>query len=257
MNTFQKPGFFFRAFCLFSWTLLSVGNGQGSIIVGLVIDPAVTAGPNSSSTRSGPGTWHLYAVDTSSTDFGISTINVTISSSSNMAANNRAPETNYDSDGLGDPVESGFALLHQTLGNNTPIVQFTGAQPPPPSSNSSANVGVDYFPIGGFGQTASSFAAKYPNTILGPTIGSAWGSYSSVPFATVNGHNWLFLGEGTYVGTIPKITSANFTVYSNFSTSFSSIPAATVILTPEPATVLLLAVTAGAAILGSRRRGGG
>src|SRR4029079_18027570 len=144
---------------------------------GLIVDPTTTAGPNSSSNRSGVGTWQVFALDDSSGNSGISSYDVSLTvSAGTMTPNHRSPSTSYDADGGGTPAQSGFTFLRQTLGNNTPTVQLTGAQNTPPSADSSANVGVDYYPISGFGQTASSFAAKYSNTILGPTTGAAWGT---------------------------------------------------------------------------------
>src|SRR4051794_5941056 len=59
----------------------------GPMFVYLVVDPTTTAGAgvpavNSmtvTSSRSGAGSWHLYAVDDSTTDFGIRNYSITLS----------------------------------------------------------------------------------------------------------------------------------------------------------------------------------
>lgn len=235
-------------------------NGvDAAVIVGLVIDPATTAGSGSSSTRSGPGTWQVYAVDTGANSLGISSFDIRLKvATGTMAINNRLPQTNYDSDGVGTPVQAGFNTVRQTLGNNTASVEFTGAQGPPPSANSSANVGIDFFPVGGFGQTASGFAAKYPNAILGPTTGSSWGNYA--PVSHISGRNWMLVGEGTYTDSTskPVITFVGATVYFNFSTNFNSIPpvGGTVVL-PEPSSIAHIGMLIALASIGFGTRNSG
>jgi len=247
--------------------LLFASGANAATILGLVVDPATTAGANSNSTRSGAGTWHLYAVD-NDTNFGISSFDATLTTVGGTFTNssNRSPATNYD-DGNGNAIPTGFNLLRQTLGNGTASVELTGAQPTPPSADSSANKGVDYFPIDGLGQTASGFAAKYPNTILGPTTGLAWGGYTDEGLtrtAAVNAagtNKWVFLGEGTYTGTL-QAPVGSVTVYNNFQTNFASTPppggASGLLIpaVPEPATLSLigLAMIGGFGVI--RRRNG-
>jgi len=234
--------------------LLVASSANASVIYGLVKDPATTAGLNSSSNRSGAGTWHLFGVDTSA-DNGISSFDAFVSSVGGLiSATNRAPQTNYDQDGGGTPGPAGFTLLRQTLGNGTAAVELSGAQPTPPSSNSGSNVGNDYFPISGFGQVTGTFAAKYANPILGPTTGAQWGTYNDPelvgPAATAlnpSGKKWVFLGEGTYTGQIQAPTGAT-TTYQDFATSFASTPPSggtqgAILSVPEPATLTLLGLT--------------
>jgi hypothetical protein len=245
--------------------LLVASTANAAVIIGMVVDPTTTAGANSNSTRLGPGTWHIFGLDTTAGSSGISSFDVTLTSTGNMAANNRAPATNYDSDDQGTAVPAGFNLLRQLLGNNSPVVNMTGALPVPPSADSSANVGVDYFPISGYGQTASSFATKYAKTVLGPTTGAAWGTYNDLdltgPIATAlnpTGQKWVLLGEGTYTGAIPTGVGVT-TIYTNFQNSFQSQPPAggtsfVNLSIPEPASIALfgLALVGGLGFL--RRR---
>jgi len=210
--------------------LLFASGANAAVIYGLVKDPSTTAGLNSSSNRSGAGTWHLYAVDTSA-DSGISSFDALVASTGGLvSATNRAPQTNYDQDGGGTPGPAGFTLLRQTLGNGTATVELTGAQPTPPSANSGSNVGNDYFPISGFGQNTGTFAAKYANPILGPTTGAQWGTYSDPELlgpeavtANPSGKKWVFLGEGTYTGQL-LIPTGSTTTYQDFATTFASTP---------------------------------
>jgi len=240
-------------------TMLVASSVNAAVIVGLAIDPNTTAGAGSNSTRSGNGTWHLYAIDNTPGSSGISSFDVTVTSSASMAVNNRAPSTNYDADGQGTTVGAGFSLLKNVIGNNTPVVELTGAQPTPPSADSSGNVSVDYFPISGYGQTAASFATKYSAAIAGPTVGASWGAYTPANLSTPQaaaanptGLKWVFLGEGTYTGTAPTAV-ASMTIYNNFANTFASVVPAggssVVVLPniPEPATIALF----GLAFVGS------
>src|SRR3954453_9167328 len=87
-----------RAAALFTDTLLFAtitGTvAHASVLTALVIDPPTTAGAGSNSTRSGAGTWHLFAVDNTNDNFGISSFDVTVQSLGGaMTASNRAPAT--------------------------------------------------------------------------------------------------------------------------------------------------------------------
>jgi hypothetical protein len=240
-----------RSLCAFVTLVAAASLPQlplkADVLVYLLVDPPTTAGGGATSTRSGAGTWHLYTVDDSPANFGISTYEVKVSATSGtLTANTRSPLTNFD-DGNSNFVSAGFSVLRSASGNNTSLIDFTGSQPLPPSANSSANVGVDYFPISGFGQTASSFALQYPNPRVA-SVSDSWGNYSLLaPYAGSSGtHNWLFLGEGTYNGAKPTISYAAMTICTNFSTTFQSALATTRVI-PEPSTLGLF----GLAIIGS------
>jgi len=258
--------------------LVLASSANAAVIYGLLLNPATTAGAGSNSNRSGAGTWQVFAVDNAAGNSGISSFDVTLSNpGGTIAASNRAPQTSYDADGGGTAASAGFTFLRQTLNNNTAIVELTGAQNTPPNANSSANVGVDYFPISGYGQTASGFAAKYSNAILGPTTGLTWGNYTdpllnpaatptdkntNVPLGNIaNGKNWVMIGEGAFTGgNGPTITAGTATVYSDFATTFLSTAAPaeshTLIGVPEPASIALLglAMVGGCGMI--RRRNG-
>jgi hypothetical protein len=138
-------------------TLFLATSANASVIVGLVIDPASTAGGGATSTRSGPGSWQVYALDDSNADFGISSYNITMTGTT--AINHRSPVTTIN-DGNGDPQTAGFNLL-RTATNGNPIQASQGLP------------GSTPFLIPGFGQTANSFAniaanATPPGTVVGP-----------------------------------------------------------------------------------------
>src|SRR4051812_8014571 len=78
--------------------LMMASSGQAGIILGLYTNPPTTSGV-ATSTRSGPGTWHLYAIeDAASSDLGIASYNVTMNGTT--ALNHRSPNgTALDSNG--------------------------------------------------------------------------------------------------------------------------------------------------------------
>src|SRR3954466_3647621 len=81
---------------------------QAGIVLGLIPNPASTAGVPSS-TRSGPGSWQLYAIeDATNNDLGIGTYNITMTGTT--ALNNRSPNGTA-SDVNGDVQNWGFSLL--------------------------------------------------------------------------------------------------------------------------------------------------
>jgi len=176
-----------------------------SMTLGLLLNPPTTAGPGVTSTRSGSGSWQVYAVDNSNTDFGISAYNITLVNAT--AINHRSPATTVV-DSNGDPQTAGFSGLRSGT-NANPIF---GLQALP---------GTTPFLITGFGQSAGNFATKTlaidaASSIIGPTTSGSWGTYSS-PFVSpsssyANGHNWLFLAEG--LGS-PTISTAQAYVYSD------------------------------------------
>src|SRR5689334_21309331 len=99
------------AACLASLLAISLatpGAARADILFGLLTDPTTTAGPGVNSTRSGAGSWQLYALDNSTLDFGIAYYNVTMSGAT--AINHRSPMTTA-MDQNGDFQTAGFTLL--------------------------------------------------------------------------------------------------------------------------------------------------
>jgi len=217
--------------------LFCASSADASVIVGLLLNPASTAGGGATSTRSGNGSWQLYAIeDTGSTDFGISSYNVVMSGTT--AVNHRSPVTTI-TDNNGDPQTAGFSGLRSGT-NANPIVASQGLP------------GTTPFLITGYGQTASDFITKsqaiQPTAaVVGPTTSGVWGAYNSPALnalETSTGHKWIFLAEGLGPAGLTSVTSSTITVYSNTGGTSISTPSSSVVLTetviPEPATLSLL-----------------
>ena len=216
---FRRGGLFFLLFA----SLWTASADAGAVFLRLVVDPPTTAGfgvptiPRDNSTgsfsvtsnKSGPGSFHLYALDAGADSFGIAYFQVGlfggVTSSSVL---NRSPIADFDTlDDQGNSVENasghaGFSLnlLRSGVGSN-PRIPVQGAQ----------DVGSVYR-IGGLGQTASNFN-NTPNLPAVPAGGirawsgitsGAWGNYATDP-APYNGKSWLLLGEGNYTGNLPSI----------------------------------------------------
>jgi len=214
---------------------------NASVIFGLVLDPPTTAG-GGTSTRSGAGTWHLYAVDNTNDNAGISGYNVAYNAAI-TAINHRTPAGNA-TDGNGDAQSAGFTGLRSGT-NVNPMVASQGLP------------GTTPFLINGFGQTPGTLAAKVsaidPAGSVAPTSSANWGTYTeaalngpdAVGFA--GGNAWMLMSEGAYTGAKPTlitdvVLTTIATVYSD-GQSHSSAAAQTqnVILgIPEPATLSLL-----------------
>jgi hypothetical protein len=219
--------------------LMMASGANAGVIVGLLVNPASTAGV-AVSTRSGAGTWQLYAIeDAASADQGISLYNITMTGTT--AINHRSPNGS-ETNGNGDSAAFGFTGL-RTGTNANPI----GASQPlysiadPLSSPQ----------IPGFGRTAGTAAAAVAAydaaaTSINATSGASWGTYLSpalVPLQTSTGHKWVFLAEG--LGTQPAVSAAVFSVFTNSSTgtsgpgTYSGTQLLTETSVPEPATLTL------------------
>jgi hypothetical protein len=228
-------------------TLVLASSANASVIVGLLLNPASTAGGGATSTRSGVGSWQLYALDDSSTDFGISSYNIAMSGTT--AVNHRSPVSTIN-DVNGDPQTAGFNLLR--TGTNVNPIQGSQGLP-----------GTTPFLITGFGQTASDFITKStaidPAAVtVGPTTSGVWGAYNSpvlssptlltgqgfaaAAAAVQAGKKWVFIAEGLGPAGVTDVTSAVVTIFSTAGGASSAATTSIIHLsdTPEPATLSLL-----------------
>jgi hypothetical protein len=199
--------------------LLVVAGGArtahaGRMYVFLVVDPGTTAGYGIPavnggygagatslrvvSNRSGPGTWHLYAVDDVTDSYGIRTFNVKLSPGSSgtiPAIENRSPsafwdDNEYFSDGTG-PFGAGFNDNRSSFNVN-------------PISGGQAVANIPQ--IGGLGMLTSNFQAKTGAASYAISISASgqWGRYSNDDIRNPI-KSPLFLAEGTYTGAPPTV----------------------------------------------------
>jgi len=188
---------------------MSATANAGSIYTWLVVDPPTTAGAGVAavsgagqnmvvnSSRTGVGSFHVYAVDDADNSSGLRSFFVKLNGTVSGVLN-RSPLANYDTEpvyGDGAPSNVGFDSPRTA----TPILG--GSQGP-------TNVPQ----VGGFGQTAGNFQAvtNAGSYQAAPTSGQ-WGNYAVGDGRTsgqlANGHirNAILLGEGLYTGAAPTI----------------------------------------------------
>jgi hypothetical protein len=238
--------------CLLVGTL-AARHADAATILAIGLNPPSTAGAGATSTRSGPGTFHIYAADDNAGSQGIGTYSISLGPAV-TASNNRSPVTTIQ-DSNGDSQSAGFNLLRSSSGVNP----MTGAENLP---------GQTPFLIKGFGQTAGSFtavaaAAPQPASVVGPTTSGNWGGpYVGGLLADWAGSTgpkkWVLLGEGLYnpallgptleTARAAMVPSATTTVYSSSTAGdFSQVAATTLVsvgyFTPEPATITMAALS--------------
>jgi hypothetical protein len=181
----------------------------------LVIDPATTAGAgvaavngfSVTSTRSGVGTWHLFAVDDADGSAGIRSYLVKLNNA--VVSNNRSPVTGWDTVAQDGPFTAGF---------NAPRTALNAGQDPGNQTQ-----------VSGYGISANNFVASLPTadpTAFASTTSGQWGIYAVADGQTsgtlADGHirNAIFLAEGTYAaGSTPSIDGT--TLIGNGGTAFN------------------------------------
>jgi hypothetical protein len=205
---------------------MSAAANAGTVYTYLVIDPATTAGAGIapiagggasmivSSSKSGAGTFHLYAVDDADGSAGLRSFFVKINAAAGGTVTgvlNRSTTGTWDTEpnfGDGSPSPAGFDFNHVT----TPLL--SGVQSP---SNT--------VQISGFGISAGNLqaATSAGSWSANPTSGQ-WGNYadpktSGQVGATGHIRNAILLGEGNYTGGAPTIDTT--TTFENGGTGGS------------------------------------
>jgi hypothetical protein len=236
-------------FALAAALALAATANAGPLYVFVVQDPANTAGAgvaavdgmSVTSTRSGAGTWHLYAVDDGTTTFGIKNYSVTLTG--HTAINHRSPVGTY-LDNNGDTQNAGFNDLRSGT-NINPIVAGQGL--------------VNATQVGGIGQTANNLPAVISGETSTTQVSSGqWGTYGDNVYQTggvasqapaINGpgasglpRSAVFLAEGA--GTA-SVSAASFSLWTSANLSSSAFASAYALnvnpfIIPEPATLAML-----------------
>jgi hypothetical protein len=205
--------------------------------VWLVVDPPTTAGAGIpatgvlavTSTKSGPSSFHLYAVDDVAGSFGLGSYSVKLTGTL-TSLNNRSPFAIWDDEDVNSYV-AGFGLLRTASGIN------------PVSAEQGETAGGAFVAkplIGGFGQSSSNFTAKMPpdfyEFLVGPTSGQ-WGNYADpntqgIILSTGHSRNALFLAEGTYTGAAPTVDLSPATAFTYWTSDPETNPGASRVTAP-------------------------
>lgn len=243
----RRPAIVIATSCLL---MLSTARAvHGSIVyVALVIDPPTTAfsgiptvnGFAGTSTRSGSGTWHLYAIDDRPNSFGIKGVSLVFSPGAGgtiPVIQNRLPITSWDDspnfESGGGPFSTGFNSFR-----GAPPLAVTGQQ----DNNAIAgNITVPL--IDGFGATASDFKTKTGGQSFDFTTNGQWGNYADFqPIDFGSGLRYpLFVSEGTYTSAPPTIntTASLISIWSNAAMTSWLSGTVTRLSVPEPSSLLL------------------
>jgi hypothetical protein len=262
-------------FAIMAVLAMSATANAGTVYAWLVIDPATTAGAGIpvvaaagsnlavNSSRSGAGSWHLFAVDDADASAGIRSFSVKLNGTISSVLN-RSPTTSWnDADDVAS--NAGFSDVRTT----TPTI--------------GAGQGVTNLPIiDGYGINGSNFGTKVPAAVsFAVTTSGQWGSYAAADGITsgivaASGHqrSAVLLAEGLYTGAAPTVdiatligaggTAVNFWNATGFPNQGSSTVSAgggtnalanTNPFVPEPATLTLvgLAVVGFGGLVGRRR----
>jgi hypothetical protein len=258
--------------------LLAAGFAQqaahaGPMFIYMFVNPVSTAGAGVpaangmtvSSSKSGSGTFQLYAVDDVTGSFGIKSYQIKLNGTITTFLN-RSPNGQWNDTDAAGPYPEGFNDVRTA-------VAATGI------TSGGQNPTNPYF-IKGFGITANNFVAANAGAPIfdsGSTFqitSGQWGNYSqALPHCSGEVcspgdgaiRNAIFLAEGNYSGAPPTVdlTTPGATLI-NYFTSASGSGAATAtqyssvwpfFLCPEPATPTLigLAVAAIGGYVGRRR----
>jgi PEP-CTERM motif-containing protein len=244
---------------------LAATANAGSVYLYMVVDPATTAGAgvpaaggfSITSTRSGAGTWHLFAVDDADGSSGIAQVKASLIGTVPVITN-RLTQTLYDTaDDTG--FKAGLTLLRSAANAN-------------PITGSSELIGTQPFTQTGQGITAGNYSGIPGATAFSGTTNGQWGLYNdgatTAGSVLGTGHirNALFVAEGTYTGLAPVVDLATSLVayYTQGGTSSATaigggatnpLIANTNPFIPEPATMTLvgLAVVGFGGLVGRRR----
>ena len=191
---------------------LTTSRADAATIVGILVNPLSTAGGGATSTRSGVGTYHIYAADDNVGTFGISSYDLTMGPLVTTSGH-RSPVTTIQ-DSNGDTWSAGFNLLRTA--SNAPSMQASQSLP-----------GMTPYLIKGIGQTAGDFGICHAAfCVVGPSTSPSWGGPYNNGLADWNSGNgpkkWVLIGEGIWNPSLPFtgsplqfVSAASFTVYGN------------------------------------------
>jgi hypothetical protein len=226
-NTMRLKNFYFA---LLAVAITATTTLAGPVYLQFVYDPATTAGNgvpavdgmNVSSTQSGAGRWHLYAMDTNEGSLGLAQYNIGITGSPTTVLH-RSPSTTIQDPDTESNFSAGFTLLRNQQAGATAFIQASQNLP-------------DQTPyiIDGFGRAAGNFVAQKNESnplhnVIGPTTSGQWGNYATdmAPPAAGAGLSWVLLAEGQYTGQPGSlgIGTASTAVYYNgsFTTPAASL----------------------------------
>jgi hypothetical protein len=232
--------------------LVAASANAGTVKISIVLNPSAPG--CTGCTLSGVGTYDVYAQDVSSSPtspdhtpmFGIASYGVPILNVNDFLHRSPRAQLVDDSADSGNSGPAGFSALRSNnnataLGGTCPGATcggfFIGATEDTTTPTP--------FLIGGYGQTASSFAANVPATAsIAGTIQPSWGAK-------------LLLGEGHWTpNSANRVPALGLASVDSFVNGFSDGALDTVkkqAVVPEPATIVLAGLAV-VGLLGLRRR---